>query len=292
MRRRDFFGVSAIVGAGVLAAVPAGDAATEPETGMEAVVLPIRVRRDNYTYLLRERSGTAVGLVDAGEAAPVIRVLDILGLRPTHIFSTHHHEDHVAGNAELAERYGARVFGSAIDRDRIPALTDAVGEGDEIAFGAERLSVMLVPGHTRGHVAYLRPAEKAVFTGDTLFVMGCGRLFEGTAAEMWESLKRLRALPGDTRVYCGHEYAAALSRIALSLDPENRIVMERAIELAARREAGKPSVPSTIGAETRTNPYLRLDDPAFQAVLGLPGAEPPAVFEEVLRRRPSPLKKG
>lgn len=291
MRRRDFLGVSAIVGAGVLAAGQAGDAATEPEVGMDAVILPIRVRRDNYVYLLRERSGTAVGLVDAGEAAPVIRVLDILGLRLTHIFSTHHHEDHTAANAELSERYGARVFGSTIDRDRIPALTDAVGEGDRIPFGAEELSVMVVPGHTRGHLAFLRSAEKAVFTGDTLFVMGCGRLFEGTPAEMWQSLKRLRALPADTRVYCGHEYAVPLARMALSLDPENRVVMERAIELTARRDAGKPSVPSTIGAESRTNPYLRLDDPAFQAALGMAGADPVAVFEEAIRRRPSG-KKG
>lgn len=250
---------------------------------MEIRLVPIL--ENNYVFLLRDSSGTAVAAVDPGEAEPVGAALDELGWHLTHIFNTHHHADHTGGNRELARRFGARVIGAHADRNRIPAITADVDDGDALVFGADRALVMATPGHTSGHIAFEFPESKALFCGDTLFVLGCGRMFEGTAAQMWASLYRLRTLPDATRVYCAHEYAESNARFALSVNPGNAALQAQAAEIARLRAEGKPTVPSTIGRELRANPFLRADQPDLQEAIGMRGSGAVEVFAELRRRK-------
>lgn len=252
---------------------------------MDVEIIP--ALSDNYCYLLR--AGAAVGVVDPADPVPVQAALDRHGLRLTHIFNTHHHADHIGGNRDLKARHGCIVIGPRADAaaDRIPALDRAMGEGDTLAFGDQTLSALEIPGHTLGHVAFWFPAAAVVFTGDTLFALGCGRLFEGTAEQMWESLRRLRALPEATAVYCGHEYTQSNARFALTVEPGNPELQARADAIAERRAANLPTVPSTIGLERATNPFLRADLATVQAAVGLAGADPVTVFAELRRRKDS-----
>lgn len=244
---------------------------------------------DNYIYLLRDPSSGAgqdkVGVVDPGDAAPVIEALDRRGWTLTHIFNTHHHNDHVGGNHTLKARGNATVIGARADAARIPDMETGLGEGETISFGSQTARVLFVPGHTSGHIAFWFPEAKAVFCGDTLFALGCGRLFEGTPAQMWSSLQKLRDLPDDTRVYCGHEYTLSNARFALTVEPGNRDLQARAAAVAALRERGEPTIPTTIGEEKRTNPFLRADRPELQAAIGMAGADPVEVFAEIRRRK-------
>ncbi|HYD30960.1 MAG TPA: hydroxyacylglutathione hydrolase [Azospirillaceae bacterium] len=238
---------------------------------------------DNYVYLLRDND--AVGVVDPADAAPVIAALEAHDLKLTHIFNTHHHADHIDGNAELKKRYGAAVVAPRANAQQIPMLTQAAADGDHFEFGGQTVRVLGTPGHTLGHLAYWFPEAEAVFTGDTLFAAGCGRLFEGTAQQMWDSLKRLRGLPGHTRVYCGHEYTLSNVRFALTIDPKNEELAGYADTAADLRAEGKPTIPTTIGAEREINPFLRADDPRLQAGIGMAGASPVSVFGEIRRRK-------
>lgn len=240
--------------------------------------------QDNYIYLLRAPDGEAA-VVDPAEAAPVSARLEALGLRLTLIINTHHHADHVGGDAELKRRTGARVVGPRADAARIPDMDEGVAEGDRVAFGGEEAHVLEVHGHTRGHVAFWFPRTGALFCGDALFSLGCGRMFEGTPEQMWDSLKKLRALPDDARVHCGHEYTQANARFALSVDPDNVALRRRADEVAALRRAGAPTIPSRLGEEKAANPFLRADDPDLAARLGMDGADPVAVFAELRGRK-------
>lgn len=240
---------------------------------------------DNYIYLLRDPSSDAIGVVDPGDAQPVIEALDRRGWTLTHIFNTHHHNDHIGGNHALKARTGADVIGARADVARIPDMETCLGEGETISFGTQTAHVLFVPGHTSGHIAFWFPDAKAVFCGDTLFALGCGRLFEGTPAQMWSSLKKLRDLPDDTRVYCGHEYTLSNARFAVTIEPGNEALQTRAKEIAAKRERGEPTIPTTIGEERRTNPFLRADVPAVQAAIGRTGADPVEVFAEIRRRK-------
>ena len=222
--------------------------------------------RDNYTYLLVcEKSGEAA-VVDAPEAGPVEKRVATLGARVSKVLSTHHHPDHSAANPELAKRYDAPVYGHVSDARRIPGFTNGLEEGDEIAVGQERARILFIPAHTRGHIAYV--FEGAVFCGDTLFAAGCGRLFEGTPAMMYTALvEKLGRLPGDTRVYCGHEYTAGNLRFAAHVEPENEAVrraLARALEIRGGAAGDwhdatpdEMTVPSTIADEHATNPFLR-----------------------------------
>jgi hydroxyacylglutathione hydrolase len=240
---------------------------------------------DNYVYLFKDPASEAVGIVDPGEAEPVLAALDRLGWRPTHIFNTHHHADHIGGNGVLKQRFGCTIVGPAADRNRIPDLDVAVGEEDIYRFGSQEVRVFETPGHTSGHISLWFSEASALFSGDTLFALGCGRLFEGTPAQMWNSLLKLRALPADTRIYCGHEYTLSNARFAVTVDPDNPALKERAADIVILRDAGKPTIPTTLGVERATNPFLRADDPGVAAAVGLAGADPVEVFAEIRRRK-------
>jgi hydroxyacylglutathione hydrolase len=252
----------------------------------ELVIRQIPVLRDNYVYLLHDPVAQATGVVDPSVAPPVLRLLEETGWRLTHILNTHHHSDHTGGNLEIKQATGALVVGPRADRERIPGIDVAVGDGERYTFGSETADVFDVPGHTRGHIAYWFAAAQALFCGDTLFLMGCGRLFEGTPEQMWRSLGKLRRLPGETRVYCAHEYTQANARFALTVDPENAALVARARRVDQLRAEGRPTVPGTLADELATNPFLRADQPALQQAAGAPG-DPVATFAAIRRRKDS-----
>jgi hydroxyacylglutathione hydrolase len=252
----------------------------------ELVIRQIPALRDNYVYLLHEPEKGATGVVDPSVAEPVLRELAATGWRLTHILNTHHHPDHTGGNLEIKRATGAVIVGPRADRERIPGIDVAVGEGDRYAVGAQAGQVFDVPGHTRGHIAYWFSDSRALFCGDTLFLMGCGRLFEGTPEQMWRSLGKLRALPPETRVYCGHEYTQANARFALTVEPENPALRERSRRVDALRAEGKSTVPGTMADEIATNPFLRADQPGVQAAAGSPG-DAVATFATIRRRKDS-----
>ena len=241
--------------------------------------------KDNYAYLLRDPATGAVGVVDPSEAAPVEAALSAHGWTLTHILNTHHHWDHTGGNPALKAATGAVVVGPKADRERIPLIDVAVDEGETFKLGQAEAQILFIPGHTRGHIAFWFPESKAVFCGDTLFAIGCGRTFEGTPQQMWSSLGKLKVLPADTRVYCGHEYTQANARFALTVEPENAALQSRARAVDAARAKGLPTIPSTIGEERATNPFFRADERSIAATVGLAGEDAVAVFAEVRRRK-------
>ena len=207
------------------------------------------------------------------------------GVKITAVLSTHHHFDHVGGNEELARATPVRVYGNADDASRIPALTDGVRAGDRVHLGRSVGEVVFIPAHTSGHIAYHFPREGVVFTGDTLFAAGCGRLFEGDPAQMMASLGRLASLPDDTRVYCGHEYTEANARFALTVEPGNMALQQRAGIVSKLRQEGKMTCPTTIGEELKTNPFLRTDSAEIRRILKMESATDAEVFAELRRRK-------
>lgn len=240
---------------------------------------------DNYAYLFRDEASGAVGVVDPSEAAPVEAALERLGWRLTHVLNTHHHGDHVGGNAELKARHGCVLVGPRAETERIPGLEVTLSDEEVWRFGGQDVRFLHVPGHTRGHGAFWFEETGHLFSGDALFALGCGRLFEGTPAQMWASLTRLRDLPADTKVWCGHEYTLSNARFAADLLPGDPAVQARLVETRRLRDRGEPTLPTTVGQERLTNPFLRADDPAVQAAVGMPGADPVEVFAEVRRRK-------
>ena len=196
-------------------------------------------------------------MVDPAESAPVLEALTVHGWKLDFIFNTHHHPDHVGANTALKKETGCEIVGFADDAARIPGITRRVREGDRVRLGEAKAEVIFIPGHTLGHIAYYFAKEKALFCGDTIFSLGCGRLFEGTPAQMFSSLQRLAALPGDTQIYCAHEYTESNGCFALTIEPENKTLKERMEEVRHLREEDKPTVPSTLAMELATNPFLR-----------------------------------
>jgi hydroxyacylglutathione hydrolase len=223
--------------------------------------------------------------VDPSVAAPVDAKLRALGWTLTHIVNTHHHADHTGGNLELKAAWGATVVGPRADAARIPGIDVQVGDGDVWMLGQEAAHVMDVPGHTRGHIAYWFSDSAALFCGDTLFSLGCGRLFEGTPAQMWRSLSMLRGLPDETRVYCAHEYTQSNARFALSLEPDSPSLKRQMAWIEEMRKADRPTIPAALGKEKNLNPFLRADEGRLARAVGMAGADPVAVFAEVRRRK-------
>ncbi|KQT31963.1 hydroxyacylglutathione hydrolase [Sphingomonas sp. Leaf412] len=229
-------------------------------------IVRVPVLSDNYSWLVHDDTGATM-VVDPGEAGPVLAAARERGWSIDAIWITHWHPDHTGGNADIVAATGARVIGPEAERAKIPTLDDGVADGDTIALGRSNATVLHVPGHTAGHVAFHFADAGVVFTGDTLFAMGCGRLFEGDAAQMFGNMQRYAAMPDATRVYCGHEYTQSNGRFALSVDPGNDALATRMADVDRRRAAGEATVPTTIGEERATNPFLRAADAAELARL-------------------------
>jgi hydroxyacylglutathione hydrolase len=242
----------------------------------EIVLLPCLA--DNYSVLLHDPASGETAAIDAPDAATIKAALDQRNWRLDHLFITHHHTDHTAGIADLKAHYGASVTGPEAEADRIPGLTRGVREGTNLEFAGHPVRVLETPGHTLDHVTYHLPEDRLAFTGDTLFSLGCGRIFEGDPQMMWESVSKIGALPDDTLIYCGHEYTLGNARFAMSAEPENEALKKRVAEIETLRAANAPTIPTTVELEKATNPFLRPHSRAIRARLGLEGAEDWEVF--------------
>ena len=220
---------------------------------MALEIVRVPVLSDNYAWLLHDEATGETAALDPGEAQPLLDAAAARGWTIGAVWNTHWHPDHIGGNAGI----GAPVTGPEAERAKIGRLDHGVGEGDTVRLGKSVARVMTVPGHTQGHIAYHFAQDAAIFTGDTLFAMGCGRLFEGSPADMWANMARYAALPDETRVYCGHEYTLSNARFAAHAEPGNADIAERLAQVEAMRAAGEATVPTTIGEERATNPFLR-----------------------------------
>lgn len=250
---------------------------------LEIVTIPCL--SDNYAFLAHDHASGQTALVDAPEAGPILAELTARGWRLSHVLLTHHHWDHVDGLPGILEQHPAQVIGAVADAHRLPPLDKQVADGDRFEIGGEPVEVLDVSGHTVGHVAYYMPKSAVVFTADSLMALGCGRLFEGDAAQMWTSLSKLAALPDETSVCSGHEYTQSNARFAVTIDPDNTALQQRVHEIDQARAEGRATVPSNLGVEKATNPFLRATDPKIQAQLGMVGADPVAVFAEIRGRK-------
>ena len=240
---------------------------------------------DNYGFLVHDPETGETATIDTPDADRILAEADAAGWRITQIWNTHHHFDHAGGNAAVRAATGARIIAPGYDAHRITDIDVPVSDGDTVALGRHEARVLFTPGHTLGHVCYHFADDRIAFVGDTLFALGCGRLFEGSPEQMWTSLSRLAAWPEETRIYCAHEYTQANAAFALSVDPDNRDLQAYAAAVEAERARGEPTVPTTIGAELAANPFLRPADPAIRKRLGLEAADDATVFAEIRRRK-------
>ena len=250
---------------------------------MGLIVDVFGARSDNFGYLAHDTATGRTAAIDAPEAAAIRNALVHRGWTLTDIFITHHHIDHVEAIPELKAEFGARVVGPRAEADKIAGLDELVAGGDRVGLGETVFDIYDTPGHTLGHIVYHDQAGKHLFTADALFSLGVGRMFEGTPGPMWAGLEKLRSLPDDTLVYCGHEYTASNARFALSIDPDNPVLQRRAAEVEALRTAGKATIPFALGEDKQANPFLRADDPHFARHYGLVGADPAEVFAAIRR---------
>lgn len=250
-----------------------------PITPLEIVTIPCL--SDNYTFLIHDSASGDTAVVDVPEAAPISAELKRRGWTLSHVLLTHHHWDHIEGLSALLAEHPARVVGAAADAHRLPPLDGALTEGEHITIGTEQAQIIDVSGHTLGHIAFYFPDTAAVFTGDSLMALGCGRLFEGSAPQMFDSLSKLAALPEVTTVYSGHEYTLANAHFALTVDPENTDLENRMSDIKAARANGLPTVPSQLALELATNPFLRGHTSGLQRAVGMEGADPAEVFAKV-----------
>ena len=240
---------------------------------------------DNYGVLVHDPDTGDTASIDAPDADDVRKALSQNGWQLTHILVTHHHWDHVQGIQSLKDETGCYVIGPAAEADKIDMLDSQVSDGDQFEFGGQVVKVISTPGHTLGMINFHFAQSSVVFTGDTLFALGCGRIFEGDASMMWNSLQKLIALPPETLVYCGHEYTQANANFSLTIDPENPDLVARAREIEAMRADGKPTLPTTIGKELLTNPFVRPGDPLIRANLNMEDASDGEVFAEIRKRK-------
>jgi len=240
---------------------------------------------DNYGVLIHDAEQDVTASIDAPDAKAVEAALAARGWKLTHILTTHHHADHTAGNLPLKARTGCTIIGPRAEAAKIPGIDRPVADGYRFPFGSHDVAVLDTPGHTAGHISYWLPADGIAFVGDTLFAMGCGRVIEGNAQMMWQSLQKLMALPQETLVYCGHEYTQANARFALTVEPENAALRQRAKQTDELRAVGKPTLPTNIGIELKTNPFLRASVAAIQKRLGLEGKPEWQIFGEIRERK-------
>ncbi|MEM8627960.1 MAG: hydroxyacylglutathione hydrolase [Pseudomonadota bacterium] len=238
-------------------------------------------RSDNFGVLLHDPASGLTASIDAPDADVIQRALDEKGWQLSHILITHHHGDHTAGIPALKERHGCTVIGPADEANKIKGLDEQVTDGDTVTFAGTDAHVMSTPGHTLGHIVYWFSDLELLFAGDTLFAMGCGRLFEGSPKMMWASLMRLAALPEETTVYCGHEYTLANARFAVTVDPGNEALSARLSQVEQLRAETRPTLPTTIGQELATNPFMRAGEPGIRAALSMPDAADADVFAKV-----------
>lgn len=242
-------------------------------------------RSDNFGVLVHDPESGQTAIIDAPEEAPIVAAVERTGWRPTLLLTTHHHHDHTEANLALKERFGLEIVGPEAEAEKIPGIDRKVKDGDVLHFAGQVVEVIETPGHTAGHVSYHFPQAHLAFVGDTLFALGCGRLFEAKPPVMVGSLKKLLALPPETATYCGHEYTQANARFALTVDPTNSALKERAKEIDALRAAGRPTLPTTLHLEMATNPFLRWHDPVIRRNLGMENASDEAVFAEIRKRK-------
>ncbi len=248
-------------------------------------ILTIPCLADNYAFLAHDAGSGATLCVDVPETAPILQALAQKGWTLSHVLITHHHADHSQGLGDLLAVHPATVIGAAADAHRLPPLDIKVTEGDTVQIGDQTGNVIDVSGHTIGHIAVHFPESRAVFTADSLMALGCGRLFEGTAEQMWQSLSKLMTLPPETLVYSGHEYTMANAKFARTVDPANSALISRSDAISVARDQGRPTVPSTLADELATNPFLRAADPDIRAHLAMQDASDAAVFAEIRKRK-------
>jgi hydroxyacylglutathione hydrolase len=241
--------------------------------------------KDNYGVLIHDPATGRTAAIDAPEAAPVEAALKAKNWKLTDILVTHHHHDHTGGIAELKQRYACRVVAPAAEKERIPLVDETVREGDSVRVGDLAANVIETPGHTSGHITYWFHGDKVAFVGDTLFSIGCGRVIEGTPEMMWASLVKLRDLPDDTQIYCGHEYTASNIRFAKTIEPKNAALAAREAEAGKQLGQSKPTIPVTIGKEKKANPFLRADIAEVAAGIGMAGEPAAKVFAEIRERK-------
>ena len=244
-----------------------------------------RCLQDNFGVLVHDHATGATAAIDAPEAGPVEAALKETGWKLTDILVTHHHGDHTGGIAELKERHKCKVTAPRSETAKIPAVDVQIGDNDTVKVGNLSARCIETPGHTLGQINYFFAADKLLFAGDTLFSVGCGRVIEGKPEVMWESLLKLRALPDDTKLYCGHEYTAANIKFAKTIEPDNSALADREKEVLAQLAAGQPTIPSLLGDEKRNNVFLRADMPAIAAAVGLVGKPAAEVFTEIRARK-------
>jgi hydroxyacylglutathione hydrolase len=252
--------------------------------------MPVQIRmfpclQDNYGFLVHDPASGETAAIDTPDADTYLAEAKRAGWRITQIWNTHHHGDHAGGNVALKAATGARIVGPGKDSARIPAIDVGAVEGDRIRLGETTARVLETPGHTSGHIIYVFDEDHVAFVGDTMFALGCGRLFEGSPEIMWPSLQKLLALPDDTRVYCAHEYTQSNARFALTMEPGNAALRARAGEIDAARAAGRATVPTSIGLEKATSPFVRPESPEIRERLGLEGASDVEVFGAVRRAK-------
>ncbi|WP_377277989.1 hydroxyacylglutathione hydrolase [Rhizobium sp. R86522] len=244
-------------------------------------------RSDNFGVLLHCPETGETASIDAPELDPIVAAAEKRGWAITHVFTTHHHGDHVDANLALKEKYGCEIIGPRNEAAAIPGIDRTVGDGDEFTFAKRPVRVIETPGHTAGHICYYLPEDMLLFAADTLFALGCGRLFERSALDMWHALQKLAALPDETIVYFGHEYTLSNARFALTVDPENARLRSRVELIEMQRKRGDFTIPTTIGLEKETNPFLRAGDPDIRRTLGMEGATNDEVFAEIRKRKDS-----
>jgi len=246
---------------------------------LEIIQLP--VLNDNYIYLIHEPISKQTAVVDPAITEPVLETLNNKGWSLNYIFNTHHHSDHVGGNLELKQKTNCEIFASAIDSSRIPGIDKELKHGDKIKLGAQEINIIATPGHTLGHIVYHFPENNSLFCGDTLFSMGCGRLFEGSAEQMWHSLQRIKQLPKETLLYCAHEYTQANGEFALTLEPGNQLLLNRLKQVKQLRADNKATVPSSLEQELASNPFLREDSLEIKNTINITAKTAIDTFREI-----------